>query len=259
MDEAKIKSVMDWPVPKSPHDIQVFLGFANFYRRFIMNYSKITKPLTKLLQKESIFEWNQDAQDSFIKIKNSFKENQLLAHPDSSKPYILETDASEYAIGGVLSQYDNDKNLRPVAFYSRQLDKAERNYEIYDKELLAIIDCFKEWRHFLQGATHQVTVLTDHKNLQYFMSSRQLTRRQARWSLFLSEFEFILTHRPGNRNQKADHLSRRTDYLPKEGEPEKSNFQQIIRTDQVLAAALTTTSTSDEFLEKVKKKLILKK
>ncbi|KAH9266366.1 hypothetical protein BASA83_010604 [Batrachochytrium salamandrivorans] len=122
----------------------------------------------------------------------------FLTHPDDSRPFILETDASDYAISGVLSQYDDSITLRPIAFYARQMNSAEQNYEIYDKELLAVVESFKHWRHFLQGGLHPVTVLCDHKNLEYFMTTKKLTRRQARWSLELSEYDFSLTHRPGN-------------------------------------------------------------
>ncbi|KAH9262992.1 hypothetical protein BASA83_013712 [Batrachochytrium salamandrivorans] len=121
----------------------------------------------------------------------------------------METDASDFAISGVLHQHDQTNTLRPVAFYSRQMNNAERNYDIYDKELLAVVESFKHWRHLLQGGLHPVTVLCDHKNLEYFMSTKKLTRRQARWSLELSEYTFTITHRPGKLNGRADSLSRR--------------------------------------------------
>ena len=215
MDPAKVEAIKSWPSPQNMHDVQVFLGFANFYRRFIHKYSALTQPWTKLLRKNQPFAWTPETESSFQKIKQSFTTAPILIHPDNSKPFVVETDASDFALGAVLSQYDAGNELKPVAFYSRQLLPAERNYEIYDKELLAIIDAFKEWRHFLQGGLHAVTILCDHKNLQYFMTTRQLSRRQARWSLFLSEFNFVLTYRPGSRNGKADLLSRRSDYLPR--------------------------------------------
>ncbi|KAH9267457.1 hypothetical protein BASA83_009997 [Batrachochytrium salamandrivorans] len=139
-------------------------------------------------------------------------------------PFILETDASDYAISGILSQYDENEVLRPIAFYARQMNSAERNYEIYDKELLAVVESFKHWRHFLQGGLHAVTVLCDHKNLEYFMSTKKLTRRQARWSLDLSEYDFTITHRSGKLNGRADPLSRRHDY---KGEDDTSTFNEF--------------------------------
>ncbi|KAI3655287.1 hypothetical protein MP638_001659, partial [Amoeboaphelidium occidentale] len=200
----------------------MFLGFVNFYRRLIPQFATKTQPLTDLLRKDSQFLWQEQQENAFKILKESFREDLLLLHPQDHKPFIVETDSSDYGIGGVLSQFDDQKVLRPVAFYSRQLNSAERNYEIYDKELLAVHDCFKEWRHYLQGGRYQVTVLSDHKNLEYFMSSKQLTRRQARWSLFLNEFDWVITHIPGKLNVKADILSRRPDYHV---ETEEQNYK----------------------------------
>ncbi|KAH6575793.1 hypothetical protein BASA60_004844 [Batrachochytrium salamandrivorans] len=164
-------------------------------------------------------------------LKDAFAHSDFLTHPDETRPFIVETDASDYAISGVLSQYDDTDVLRPIAFYARQMNSAERNYEIYDKELLAVVDSFKHWRHFLQGGHHPVTVLCDHKNLEYFMTTKKLTRRQARWSLELSEYDFTLTHRPGKLNGRADPLSRRHDYL---SENDTSNFQRILDPKKVI-------------------------
>ena len=158
------------------------------------------------------FVWADLLCKQFQLIKDTFKSGLELQHPDEHRSFIVETDASDFGIGGVLSQEEQDGLLRSIVFFSRQMLPAERNYEVYDKELLAVFVCFKHWRHFLQGSRHPVTVLTDHLNLQYFMTERQLTRRQARWSLFFNEFDFVLTHRAGHLNGKADRLSRRIDY-----------------------------------------------
>ncbi|KAH9245093.1 hypothetical protein BASA81_017455 [Batrachochytrium salamandrivorans] len=155
----------------------------------------------------------------------------LSAGNQLSWPFILETDASDFAISGVLSQFDDSDQIRPVAFYARQMNSAERNYEIYDKELLAIVDSFKHWRHFLQGGLHPVTVLCDHKSLEYFMSTKKLTRRQARWSLELSEYDFSITHRPGKLNGRADALSRQSDHHL---ENDCSNFKRILDPKQII-------------------------
>jgi hypothetical protein len=251
MDASKIQAIVDWPAPKNVHDVQIFLGFANFYRRFIHRYADLTKPLTLLLKKNAIFEWSSAAQEAFDKLKTAFTSSPILVHPDSSRPYIVETDASDYALAAILSQYDDSKVLHPVAFHSRQLLPAERNYDVYDKELLAVVEAFKIWRHFLQGSGLQVTVLCDHKNLEYFMTSRQLSRRQARWSMLLSDYDFVLTHRPGCRNGKADVLSRRSDYLPEGGSKGTENFQQIIKPTQIISAI--SIDEDGDFLEDVRK------
>ncbi len=199
-------------VKKNVKDLQSFLGFSNFYRGLIPRYSALTIPLTSLLKKDSSFIWNDPQQAAFQTLKDAFRSSSVLAHPDEELPFILETDASDFAVGGVLSQLHVDGMLHPVAFFSRQMVPVERNYEVYDKELLAIVVCLKQWRHLLLGGKHKVTILSDHLNLQYFMTSKVLTRRQARWSLFLAEFDFVITYLKGSRNGKPDLLSRRADY-----------------------------------------------
>jgi transposase InsO family protein len=232
MDPRKVKAIKDWPAPKNVKELQMFLGFVNFYRRFIIRYAQKTTLMTALLKKEVAFAWSASIDQSFEELKNEFTHAGILAYPDESQPFVLEVDASDFGVAGVLSQYDANQDLRPVAFYSRQMIPAERNYEIYDKELLAIHECFREWRHLLQGAQHRVTVLTDHNNLKYFMSTKQLTRRQARWAEFMAEFDFVLTHRPGSLNARADLLSRRPDYYV---EVEKSNFITLLKPHQIAA------------------------
>ncbi|KAH9266936.1 hypothetical protein BASA83_010294 [Batrachochytrium salamandrivorans] len=191
----------------------------------------MTCHLTKLLKKDTPFSWGADQEKSINDLKKAFSNSSFLAHPCDSKPFILETDASDFAISGVLSQFDDSDQIRPVAFYARQMNSAERNYEIYDKELLAIVDSFKHWRHFLQGGLHPVTVLCDHKSLEYFMSTKKLTRRQARWSLELSEYDFSITHRPGKLNGRADALSRQSDHHL---ENDCSNFKRILDPKQII-------------------------
>ncbi|KAH9246295.1 hypothetical protein BASA81_016152 [Batrachochytrium salamandrivorans] len=232
MSPKKTQAIQDWPTPTNTHDVQVLLGFTNFYRRFVPSYARITQPMTALLRKDVKFEWSITAEQSLQQLKEAFCKDVILRHPDESKEFLVEVDASDYAVGGVLSQYDADKQLRPVAFFSRQMVPAERNYEIYDKELLAITTCLKEWRHFLQGSHTPFTILTDHKNLEYFMTTKQLTRRQARWSLFLAEFRFNLAYRPGSHNGKADRLSRRPDFKVDE---EPQNLVQMLNPSMVVA------------------------
>jgi len=128
-------------------------------------------------------------------------------------PFRIEADSSDFATGAVLSQQSTtDGKWHPVAFYSKSLSSVERNYEIHDKEMLAIIRALEEWRHFLEGATHLVEIWTDHKNLEYFMTAKKLNRRQARWSLHLARFDFLLYHCPGRTMGKPDALSRRADH-----------------------------------------------
>ncbi|KAH9274711.1 hypothetical protein BASA83_002909 [Batrachochytrium salamandrivorans] len=151
MDPSKISAVQDWPAPKKVRELQVFLGFTNFYRALVSGYSDITCHLTKLLKKDVPFSWGPEQEASFKKLKDAFARPGFLAHPNDEQPFILETDASDFAISGVLHQHDQTNTLRPVAFYARQMNNAERNYDIYDKELLAMVESFKHWRHLLQG------------------------------------------------------------------------------------------------------------
>lgn len=210
MDPEKIKDIKQWPTPKNLRDVRGILGFANFYRRFIRNYSGIVYPLTQLTKKDVPFTWEQAEMQAFELLKSKFIESPILAHFDYDKPVRVETDASDQVTGGILSQPDNTGFWKPVAYFSSKMSPAECNYDIYDKELLAIIQAFETWRPELEGAASPVEVLSDHKNLEYFMTTRQLSRRQARWSEFLSRFNFKITYRPGSFNTKADALTRRS-------------------------------------------------
>jgi hypothetical protein len=218
MDTKKIESIAKWEAPKSVKDVQKFLGFANFYRNFIPDFSRIVLPLTNLLKKDQPFLWDPTAQSAFDYLKTQFTSAPILGHADATQEFTLETDASDFAISGILSQRQADGELHPVAYYSRKMDPAERNYEIHDKELLAIIACLKEWRYLLIGAEHPTQIITDHKNLLYFAANRVLKQRHARWALFLNDYNYVLTHRPGELHGKADALSRRSEYEPTEQE-----------------------------------------
>jgi len=136
----------------------------------------------------------------------------MLATPELDKEFRVEADASKFATGGVLSVKCDDDLWRPVAFISKVLNEMEHNYEIHDKEMLGVIRCLEEWQHFLEGARMKFEIWTDHKNLEYFMSSQNLNCRQARWALYLSRFDFVLKHIPGSKMGKADGLSRRSDW-----------------------------------------------
>jgi hypothetical protein len=180
MDKSKVETIQCWATPSSVKDVQRFPGFTNFYRQFIKSYSKITTPLITLTCKNKPFSWNPIAQAAFDTLKMAFTSAPILIHLDPVKPFIVETDASDFALGAILSQFGIDGLLHPVAFYSRKLTSAEINYQVYNKELLAIITAFEHWRLYLVGAQHRVQVLIDHKNLLYFTTTRTLNRCQAR-------------------------------------------------------------------------------
>ncbi len=219
MDPSKVKGIADWTPPKTKKELQSFLGFVNFYRRFNKNHADICRPLYDKLKKDQTFipvEQDLPALQAFRTLKTRFCEEPILRMPDTSRPFQIEADASKYASGAVLTQMDENGNRHPVAYLSQSFNPAERNYEIYDRELLAIYRALDEWRHYLQGSPHTITVLSDHKNLTYFRKAQKLNRRQARWSLFLSEFDLQLVHVPGTKMVVADALSRRPDLCPEE-------------------------------------------
>ena len=190
-------------------------------------HSDIIRPIIATIKKNITFYWTPECQKSFKLLKKRFTTAPILAHFDFEKECILETNSSDNVSAGILSQYGDDGLLHPVAFFSRKHSPQEINYEIYDKELLAIIKSFEEWRPMLEGAGLPVKILTDHRNLQYFMSTKQLSRRQARWSEFLSRFNFVIQYRPGKLGAKPDALTRRSGDLPKEGD---GRLQQMVQT-----------------------------
>lgn len=210
MDEGKVEAIRNWPTPTTIKELQRFLGFSNFYRRFIHNYSTITSPLTSLLRnKPKSLSWTPSATTAFNTLKLAFTTAPLLVHPDPDKPFVVEVDASTTGVGAALSQQQgNPSRLHPCAFFSRKLNPAEVNYDIGNRELLAVKLALEEWRHWLEGAHHPFTVLTDHKNLKYLRAAKRLNPRQARWALFFTRFHFTISYRPGPKNVKADALSR---------------------------------------------------
>lgn len=225
MDPAKVACITGWEDCSNVKDVQAFLGFANFYRRFIKNFSRIVRPLVALTRKNHTWDWSIACQNSFKTLKTAFTTAPALSHFDPTKEIFVETDASDFVSSGVLSQKGADGVLHPVAFMSKKYDPAECNYEIYDKELLAIVRSFEGWRAELQGASHPITVLTDHRNLEYFMTTKQLSRRQVRWSEFLSQFDFVISYRPGKEGRKPDSLTRRSQDLPQDSSDARIEYQ----------------------------------
>lgn len=214
MDPEKVRAIRDWPRPQNVKDVRSVLGFMNFYRRFVKGYSQVATPLTQLTKKDQAFEWKEPQQQAFDKLKELILQEPILKIPDPEKPFEVETDASEFALGGQLGQRDEEGRLHPVAFYSKKLNGPELNYQIHDKELMAIIEAFREWKHYLTGTKHPVKVYTDHKNLTNFTTTKALNKRQTRWAEFLSEFNFTIIYRKGTENGRADALSRRSDLEP---------------------------------------------
>jgi hypothetical protein len=167
--------------------------------------------------------------------------------PDKMKPFYLETDASKHATGAVLMQHDSNGDLKPCGFISKALTPPEKNYQIYDREMLAVFRGFKMWRHYLLGAEHPTTVRCDHKNLLYFRAPQLLTPRQARWQIFMSQFDFTMTHIPGPQLVQADSLSRRPDH-----EIDDENEEQIMLPDSLFIHATEVTVQDNQLLERIR-------
>jgi transposase InsO family protein len=228
MDPSRVDTIRTWPVPESYREIQIFLGFTGFFRRFIHQYSKITVPLTELLKgsvrgkKAGLFEFSERAKEAFESLKQAFMTPPLLIHFDPAKPILVLTDASGFAIAAILMQPKNvgtphsrRSDWHPVAFYSQKMNETERRYEVHDQELMAIVLAFKHWRHYLEGSTHPIVVQTDHANLRYFFTTKKLNQRQARWAELLAAYDFTIEYKPGRLNA-ADAPTRRRDYEPSE-------------------------------------------
>jgi len=159
-------------------DVRKFLGLTNYYRRFIKNFTRVARPMNMLMRKDEKWTWGDSQQKAFEELKQIFTTKLVLAAPDLDKEFRIEADTSNYATGGVLSMKCSDEKWRPVAFISKCLSDTEQNYEIHDKEMLAVVRCLEAWRHFLEGAMMKFKIWTDHKNLKYFMKAQKLNRRQ---------------------------------------------------------------------------------
>ncbi|KAF8761052.1 hypothetical protein RHS01_00624 [Rhizoctonia solani] len=219
MDQKKIEAVTSWPQPKTVKQVQAFLGFVNYLRRFIPNFSLVARPLHNLTKKETPWSWGNLEESAFQELKSLVTKSPVLIHSNPNLPYYLETDASGVAMGAILSQQGPDNWLHPVAYMSKSFSGAEANYDTHNKELLAIIKALEEWRIFLEATDKPIQVFTDHRNLEYWMQARTFNRRHARWRIFLSDFNLKYTT-PGKAVRKPDALSRRSDYTDSPQEPE---------------------------------------
>lgn len=226
MDPAKVAGVVEWPVPTCKKELQSFLGFANFYRRFIAGFAKVAAPLHRLTGSAE-WTWGPDQEEAFARLKSTITAAPVLAIPNDNDQFRVQCDASNYAVGAELSQRQHGK-WRTIAYLSKALSPAERNYEIYDREMLAVMTALNEWRHFLMGARQTFEIHSDHKNLEYFRQPQKLNARQARWVVTLQDYDFTLTHKPGAAMGRADALSRRADHA---GGTEVSDKTILLKTE----------------------------
>ena len=208
MDPVKLDGIASWPTPTKVKDVRSFLGFANFYRRFIPDYSNVACPLIDLTKKNLVWNWSPLCQLSFESLKCLFLSKPVLHLPNLSAPFAVATDASKYASGAILLQTDPNGDWHPCSYLSQLFSPAEQNYNIYDHELLVVIRALKSWRHYLHSSPFPVQVFTDHKNLTYFRQPQALNCRQARWLVDLANFDLRMIHVPGKLLAGPDTLSR---------------------------------------------------
>jgi O-acetyl-ADP-ribose deacetylase (regulator of RNase III) len=204
-DPKKTACLTNFPVPRNPKEVKSFLGLAGYYRKFVKDFSQISKPLTSLLKKEARFEWSDMCQNSFEQLKEILTTEPLLQHPDFTQPFLITTDASNSAIGAVLSQGRVGSDL-PISYISRTLNQAEVNYNTTEKELLAIVWAVKQFRHYVFG--HKFYIITDHRPLTWLFSVSDPGARLIRWRLKLEEHDYEIIYKPGVLNTNADALSR---------------------------------------------------
>lgn len=204
-DPEKLKAVESFPSPQRIKDIQSFIGLAGYYRRFIKDFSKIAKPLTKLTKKGTKFEWTTEQQKAFDHLKEKLITAPILKYPNFNETFILTTDASDYALGAVLSQGVIGRD-HPIAYASRVLSRAEQNYNTTERELLAIVWAVKHFRPYLYGTKFKI--ITDHKPLVWLFSVNDPGSRLIRWRLKLEEYDYEIIHKSGKYNTNADALSR---------------------------------------------------
>lgn len=205
VDKAKIDVMVGLAPPRTVKDIRSFLGHAGFYRRFIKDFSKIARPLTKLLCKEIIFNFDEECLEAFKKLKEELTSAPIVQPPDWSLPFEIMCDASDYAVGAVLGQ-KKDKKTHVIYYASRTLDDAQMKYATTEKELLAIVYAFEKFRSYLVGS--KVIVYTDHAALRHLLAKKDAKPRLLRWILILQEFDLEIKDKPGVENGVADHLSR---------------------------------------------------
>ncbi len=227
MNSRKMQAVIDWSTLNNLTQMQFFIDFCNFYRRFIKNFSKIVRSMIQLTQKKIIFEWNEVCQIIFDHMKRRMIENFILRHFDQTCETILEINSFNYVNDEVLSQYDDEEVLHSIVFYSKNMSSAECNYKIYDKELLIIIWAFEHWWLELKLTDISIKMFIDHQALISLMKDKKLSRHQMRWVQKLTDFNFRIMYQSDKQNIKINALTRQADVMLKDSEDERIHYQWI--------------------------------
>ncbi len=225
MNSSKIDIIVNWFILINVKDVQSFLDFTNFYKRFIYNYSKITTSLTCLIRKDVLFVWFQKCQIAFNILKKVFTFKIILHYYNSDHKIVIEINASNYVFKNILFQYDENEILHSVTYFSKKHNLIECNYEIYNKKLMIIVYTFKKWWSKLKDFIYFVKMITNHKNLKYFMLIKQLSHHQACWSEFLSRFNYCIAYCFNKIDDKLNALTRRSENFFKEKDTFNSQHQ----------------------------------
>ena len=261
----KIQAINEWPQPRTIHHIRQFLGLAGYYRRFIKGFSQIAAPLSNLLKvgeaatkvKNRLISWNTTCQLSFDRLKAALTSAPVLQQVDPQKPFVIETDASDFAIGSCLLQQAEDGKLHPVAYESRKLSDAQIRYPVHEKELLAIKQALLGWHRYLDNG-HRITILTDHESLKYMNTIKHPSARLTRWIDEFQMYDLDIRYRPGVKAVVPDALSRRPDYLTAIIEREqKGQVEYVEHMGKYLADGTLPRDEFDELIKIEAKNFIL--
>jgi len=268
----KTAAIWDSKAPTNKKGIQEFMGFCNFYRRFINGFRRTPKPRYDRTKRDVIWGWGNKEQTAFNELRQKLCSTPVLTYFKAGKPLLVETDASQYVCSGILSQQDEDGKWKAIAYGSKTMKPAECNYDVHDKELLPIVQALKEWRRYLKGSGQHFRVLTDHQNMIRFTTTKELTGRQIRWSEVLSGFDFKIEYRPGREGGKPDTLTRRKADMPQEGDerltqkarillPKEKYFDtsihkvETIRLEETSYEELRNETAHDEEIQTIRKAL----
>ena len=248
MDPVKVAGVREWPAPTTIKGVRSFLGFCNYYRAFVQDFSELALPLNALTKKGVEFVWTIREQEAFDALKQRITSSPTLAHPRMDEQFELEVDASGSAMGAVLLQRQPDGTKKPINFMSKTFNQTQRNYDVFDREFLAMLWGLQHSRPLLVGSPHKVIVRTDHKNLKYWRDPQKISRRIAREVLELADYDIKIHHLQGKENGRADALSRREDH--KVGEHDNEGVMVLL---DCLFARTTRTSTQGQDEEIIKR------
>src|SRR5277367_5233698 len=250
MDPIKTKGIADWPQPRNVTDVRAFLGFTGFYRYFIPGYANIARPLLELTKKATVFHWSEGQQKAFEHLKTLLCQRPILRQPEFDKAFFIATDASAYGVGAVLLQEGelhpktHKPALLPVAYFSKTFLPAERNYDIYEKEYLAMQLALEHWRPYVAGTIIPVTVLTDHANLIHWKKPQKVNRRVVRWELRLQDYNIVIKHVSEKSHVLADALSR----LPGMDRGQNNNDNITLLPERLFVNVTMTETITDDYL-----------